>query len=135
MMTNKTKRKIDNWIASPNFNEILYKWVESIIKMYSENYFGIENIIAFLNSINNGIGLKHEMWCFIMNFMLSRKKCDIDFRKKCDIHFRTNNTNSHYAADRIIEIYGKEFLYGLCVNGLKPILMKKKMEKIANDFN
>lgn len=115
MMTNKTKKKIDNWVASSNFNEILDKWVESIAKMYSENYFGVENIMGFLNRIHNGFGLKHEIWSFINTS-----------RKKCDIHFRINNTNCLYAADRIIEIYGIEFLYILCVNGLKPVLMKKK---------
>lgn len=123
MMTNKTKRKIDNWVASSNSNEFLDKWVESIIKMYSENYFGVANIIEFLNRIHNGFGLKHEIWGII-----------ITHHKKCDIHFRINNTNCLYAADRIIEKYGQEFLYGLCVNGLKPVLMKKKMETINNDF-
>ena len=124
MMTNKTKRKIDNWVTNPNFNEILDKWVESNIKMYSKNYFYVADIMEYLNRINNVFGLKHEIWMFISTS-----------RIMCNINFRINNTNCLYAADKIIEIYGKEFLYGLCVNGLKPVLMKKKMNRINDDFN
>ena len=121
MMTNKTKRKIDEWITSPNFNKTLNRLIEHIIDVTKNgDYESINQCLYYLNK-----------WA--MPSQLSAAITEIVH--KDSVTFRICHKNCSYAANRIVEIYGKDFLYGLCVNGLKPYLMKKKMETIANDFN
>lgn len=120
MMTDKTKRKIDEWITSQNFNKTLNELINHIIDVTKDgDYESIMNCLYYLNKW----AMPSQLYTAIT-----------DIVHKDSVTFRICHKNCHYAADRIIEIYGQDFLYGLCVNGLKPVLMKKKLESINNDF-
>ena len=120
MMTNKTKRKIDEWITSPNFNKTLNELIKHIIDVAKNgDYESIRQCLYYLNKW----AMPSQLFTAITEIV-----------HKDSVTFRICHKNCSYAADRIIEKYGQEFLYGLCVSELKPYLMEKKIETINNDF-
>lgn len=122
MITNETQQKIHDFVYDKNFDKILDKIVKFSFRNFNQKS-NCNDVIKTIDETINEFLYSELIYC--MSNVLTTKIAGFEI---CD-------SLLNYILNEIIKKYGDAHICNLYKNELKPYLMKKKMEKIANDFN
>lgn len=122
MITNETQQKIHDFVYDENFDKILDSIVKYSFKNFNENT-NYNDVIKTIDETINEFLYSELIYC--MSNVLTTKM----------VGFVICDSLLNYILNEIIKKYGDAHICNLYKNELKPYLMKKKLETMANDFN
>lgn len=122
MITNETQQKIHDFVYDKNFDKILDKIIKFSFRNFNQNT-NCDDVIKTIDETINEFLYSELIYC--MSNVLTTKIVGFEI---CD-------SLLNYILNEIIKKYGNAHICSLYKNELKPYLMKKKIDRISNDFN